>query len=194
MSRSADQYARMLQGLLPRGAAWTRDSAAKLTQLLRGMADELARIDTRGDNLINEALPDTTLELLDQWEVVAGLPGECTGPLETVEQRRDALVMRLATVGAQSRQYFIDVAAALGYTVTITEFRPFQVGSVAGDELTGGDWLHAWRVNAPEATVRDFTAGSIAGEPLQSWGNTLLECAIGRVKPAHTVLIFGYGG
>ncbi len=194
MSRSADQYTRMLQGLLPRGAAWTRDSAAKLTQLLAGMAVELSRLDARGDDLINEALPDTTLELLDRWEAVAGLPGECTGPLETIEQRRAALVMRLATVGAQSRQYFIDLAASLGYSVTITEFSPFQVGSSAGDELTGGDWLHAWRVNAPETTVRAFIAGASAGEALQTWGNALLECAISRVKPAHTVLIFGYGG
>jgi len=183
----------MLQNLLPRGAAWTRERTARLTQLLQGMADELARIDARGDSLISEALPDTTLELLDGWETVAGLSGECTGPLETVSLRRDALIMRLTAVGGQSRQYFIDLADTLGFEITIDEFRPFTVGSVAGDSLTGGDWIYAWRVNAPETTVREFAAGSYAGEALSTWGNDLLECAISRVKPAHTILIFGYG-
>jgi uncharacterized protein YmfQ (DUF2313 family) len=183
----------MLQNLLPRGAAWTRERTSRLTQLLQGMAEELARIDTRGDALVNEALPDTTLELLDGWETVAGLPGECTGPLETVSLRRDALIMRLTAVGGQSRQYFIDLAETLGFEITIDEFRPFRVGSVAGDLLTNGDWIYSWRVNAPETTVREFTAGCFAGEPLATWGNALLECAISRVKPAHTILIFGYG-
>lgn len=193
MSRSAAEYTKMLQNLLPRGAAWTRERTARLTQLLQAMADELSRIDARGDDLVNEALPDTTLELLDGWETVAGLPGECTGPLETVSLRRNALVMRLTTVGGQSRQYFIDLAETLGFETTIDEFRPFKVGSVAGDLLTNGDWIYTWRVNAPETTVRSFTAGSYAGEALATWGNALLECAISRVKPAHTILIFGYG-
>ena len=33
---------------------------------------------------------------------------------------------------------------------------------------------------------------SVAGEPLRSWGNNLLECTMERIKPAHTVLIFAY--
>lgn len=194
MALSAAQYGRMLIALLPRGEAWSLERTADIRNQLHGMAMEFARIDARGDSLVREAMPDTTLELLSEWETVAGLPGECTGQLETVALRRAALVARLTTIGGQSRQYFIDLAAALGFEITIEEFKPFTSGSVAGTAITNGDWAYAWRVNAPETTVRSFVAGSCAGEPLGTWGYALLECAIGRVKPAHTILIFGYGG
>ena len=35
--------------------------------------------------------------------------------------------MRMTMEGGQSRQFFIDVAAMIGYTITITEYRPFFI-------------------------------------------------------------------
>jgi hypothetical protein len=34
---------------------------------------------------------------------------------------------------------------------------------------------------------------SAVGEALRTWGNDLLECKMNQIKPAHTILIFGYG-
>jgi uncharacterized protein YmfQ (DUF2313 family) len=192
MARSTDQYLHMLLALLPRGTAWNRGSQSSLASMLGGWAEELARLDERCENLIDEADPRTTLELLAAWERNAGLPDVCTGPLDTIAERRDALIGRLAYRGGQSRQYFIDLAAALEYAATITEFSPFVAGSSAGDSLTNGDWAFTWRVNAPETTIRSFTAGSYAGEELRTWGNDLLECALGRYKPAHSIVLFSY--
>lgn len=191
---SAAAYLTQLQALLPQGAAWPREAQATLTLLLQAVADELARADGRADALINEADPRTTAELLADWELVAGLPEPCITAAQTIAERRAALVNKLTNRGGQDRAFYIALALALGYEVTITEFRPFVAGSSAGDELTNGDWIFTWRVNAPEETVRAFTAGSgAAGEALRSWGNELLECVIGRLKPAHTIVQFAYG-
>lgn len=195
MGMTAEQYLSQLQALLPTGAAWSRDPAATLTLLLAAVAEELARIDGRVDDLIREIDPRQAAELLVDWERLAGFPDLCTGPLETVAERRAAVHARITALGGQSRAYFIALAAALGYSVTITEFRPFVAGGgLAGGELTNGSWPFTWRVNAAETTVRHMTAGSGAGERLASWGNQLLECALGRYAPAHTITQFSYGG
>ncbi|MNJ39675.1 hypothetical protein D3C77_345530 [compost metagenome] len=133
--------------------------------------------------------------MLADWERVAGLPDKCAGTLEsTVQGRRNALLAKLTATGGQSKAYFIAIAAALGYEITIEEFRPFRAGrSTAGDVLTNGDWMFTWRVRAPEVTVIPFRAGrSAAGEQLRAWGNDTLECKIRQRSPAHTVVLFAY--
>lgn len=194
MGLNVNQYLEQLKSLLPRGLMWSSEDGDTLDDLLGAMAEELARIDARAEGLFNETDPRTTLELLDEWEAVAGLPDTCTDQADTLAERRDVLHAKITSIGNQSRQYFIDLAAALGYTVTITEFRPFVAGSNAGDALTNGDWIFTWRVNAPAVTERIFVAGSAAGEPLRDWGNEILECVINKYKPAHTLVQFGYGG
>lgn len=194
MGMSAADYLSQLQALLPPGPAWPRDADATLTQLLAALADEFARVDLRAENLLDEADPRTTTEMLPDWERMAGLPDTCVPSAQTMQERRAALHAKLTTLGGQSRQYFIDLAAALGYTVTITEFSPFRVSeSAVGDALYSDDWMFAWRVNAPTTTIREFRVSeSAVGEPLRSWGNDLLECAISRRATAHTHVLFGY--
>jgi len=196
MALDTNGYKAILQGLLPTGLIWPRDSEAILSRVLEGAAVELARVDGRAEDLVDEADPRATLEMLTDWERVCGLPGECADvSLQTLWARRAALVARLTYRGGQSRQYFIDLAAAHGYQVTITEFKPFKAGqSKAGDRVNGEAWAHAWRVEAPETTIFPFRAGaSQAGDRLREWGNETLECVITARAPAHTAVLFGYG-
>jgi len=193
--RTVSDYIAQLRGLLPRGVAWGNGS--NLNNLITAMADELVRVDSRAVALHDEADPKTTNELLSDWERLAGLPDNCTGMLaETVQQRRADLLSKLTQQGGQSPQYFIDLAEMLGYTVTITEFRPFRVGiSTVGQNLYGEDWIFSWRVNASAVAPLTYfrTGQSTVGEPLVSvQANNVLECAISRASPAHTNLIFAY--
>lgn len=192
---NGDQYAAQLDALLPQGFAWPRETDAGMRALTRGLAEELARVDLRGDDLLREVLPDTTVEMLFDWERAAGLPDPCVTTAQTLQERRSALLSRLTSAGGQSREFFIQLAESLGFTITISEFRPFRTGiSHAGDALYGDDWLFAWQINAPETTIIEFRSGlSAAGEPLRKWGNELLECVFSRIKPAQTVLLFAYG-
>lgn len=197
MGHTANQYREQLKALLPPGRALTGERGSTLDALLDAMARELARLDARADRLTTEAVPSTTAELLVDWERVAGLPDSCSGLLaETQQGRRNDLVSKLVSRGGQSVAYFIELAAALGFEVTIEEFHPFRAGfSSAGDPISNGDWVFTWRVRAPGETVMPFRAGqSAAGEPLATWGNEKLECRIRKYAPAHTHVIFAYGG
>ncbi len=194
MAMPAESYRDQLQALLPPGRAWPRAPESTLGRLLLAFAEALARLDARVDALLDEADPRTTLELLPDWERVAGLPDACAGPPETLQGRRAALVARLTAQGGQTPAFYVALAAALGFEVTITEFRPFRAGqSSAGEPVLDEDWAYAWQVNAPATTVTEFRAGlSGAGEPLRVWGNQPLECAIARAAPVHTTVIFAY--
>lgn len=71
MAMTADDYRTALQALLPRGAAWTRSPEAVLMRVLAACAEEPERVDERADDLLDEADPRATLELLSDWERVA---------------------------------------------------------------------------------------------------------------------------
>jgi uncharacterized protein YmfQ (DUF2313 family) len=193
MAVDSDYQSQLFQ-LLPQGKAWPRYEETTLARLLLAFAGELARVDARVDALLREAYPLTTFELLTDWERVTGLPDGCISTSDSLQARRDAVMEKLARRGGQSRQFFIDLAATLGFTITITEYRPFLVGrNRMGDRLYGEDWRFAWLVTGPSETYRYFRMGqSVMGERLRSWGNDLLECIINRLKPAHTVVRFAY--
>ena len=192
---TSEHYRAQLQALLPQGGAWPRESEAVLTRALHAFADEMARLDARGDDLLEEIDPRTTVELLADWERVAGLPEDCAPAVVlSTEERRAALVAKLANSGGQSRAYFIELARALGFEITITEFDPSVCGEMqCGEELQGEAWATAWRVNAPLFSPVQFICGAGAcGDTLGGATNAPLECAFGHLKPAHTFLFFEY--
>lgn len=196
MAVTGEDYGRQLGQLLPPGPAWTTDPESQLQRLLLAFGESLARAHRRADDLDREIGPSTTHEILERWEAALGLPDKCSGALETTLQgRRNAVVAKLFSTGGQSVEFFQGVGLSLGFDVTISEFRPFRAGrSAAGDPLTNGDWVYAWRVNAPETTLISFAAGrSVAGEPLQAWGNDTLECKFNQLKPAQSLVLVGYG-
>ncbi|MEW6612715.1 MAG: putative phage tail protein [Pseudomonadota bacterium] len=195
MALSAADYTAQLQALLPQGAAWPRDADATLTKLLRALAEELARVDARAEDLLDEADPRTAYELLADWERVAGLPDPCTPAGASLEARRLSLVQRLTMLGGASRQYFIDLAAALGYAgATVSEFRPFSCTSECDDALNPAPaWPHAWQLNLPATRITPATCTSGCDAYLAVWGDSTLECVVERLKPAHTEVLFTYG-
>lgn len=198
---SVDAYAAQLRALLPQGAAWSRDPNSTLGRLLHGIAEELARIDGRGAALLEEADPRTTLELLADWERMAGLPDTCFGQPDNIPERQVALTSRLTSVGGQSRAYFTELAASLGYSVSIDEFSAFRCGDTCGKPCFDDQWAHVWRMNIlplsydlPEDQfyIAQFRCGDSCGKPLRGWGAINLECLVNRFKPAHSAVLFSY--
>ena len=193
---TADDYTQVLADLLPRGWAWTRELSSVQMLVISGLAAEFARIHARDCDLLAESYPGTALETLTDWERICGLPDPCTGVLGTIQQRRMAILAKLAMRGGQSRQYYIDIAAALGFTITITEYQPFRVGKGrASEHLSGLDWIFYWRVTSFEQNQKIYffrTGQSATREPLRYWNNSLLECVIRAIAPAHTLVQFAY--
>jgi uncharacterized protein YmfQ (DUF2313 family) len=190
----AQDFARALRNLLPRGRAWSRDDDTTQFATLMGLSPTYERQTNRGNNLLVDSFPATTLELLPEWEASLGLPDPCAGTSPTIAARRAQVVARFAALGGQSVAFYVAFAAQLGYTISVEQFAPFRAGfSRAGDPLRGVDWFYAWSIHSPLNTINYFRAGvDAAGEPLAFWSNTVLECEMQDVKPAHTILFFSY--
>jgi uncharacterized protein YmfQ (DUF2313 family) len=193
---SAYDYLTQFQRLLPRGRVWHRGLTLVQDADLLTLMPAWARLQVRLNDLIAEIFPCSTEELLPEWEETLGLPDPCIEPpLTTLQQRQLAVCAKFTARGGQSKEYFIRIAAALGYTITITEFAPFRTGvSYCGQNLYDEQWCYAWRVNVPTTTIIYFLTGiSTASDALREWGNKLLECVLQALKPAHTILQFAYG-
>lgn len=194
MALTADNYLRQLQALLPQGPAWPREDGATVTKLLDSWSVELARVDARIEALLNEADPRVTSELLADWELLAGLPDPCVTSAQTIEQRRLALVSKLTNLGGQSKQYFINLAASMGYAgATIDEYRPMNCNDDCNDALYSTDDRFFWTINLPStAGVFVMNCNGTCNDALQAWGDEAIECRINKYKPAHTTAIFAY--
>lgn len=189
---AADAYARQLRALLPPGAVWNLEATSKLSAFVTGLAQELGRVDARAAALIDETDPRTITELLPEWEAMLGLPDPCVAIDQTTAERVRGVVAKYIAQGGQSAAYFIAIAAALGYVITVTEFRQYTVEDDVEAFTYGAAWAYAWQVNAPLNSVNEFTVNDDVEQPLAWWSNQALECVMTRLKPAHTVVRFAY--
>ena len=193
MALTADDYLNQLREWLPKGPAWFAGEDNLLERQLSAWAQELARVDAEIDRLLNEADPRTTIELLADYERMAGLPDGCVSAADGLSARRSALLTRLTSIGGQSIAYYMLVAAQAGFTITVSEYHVKTCMDTCMYPNYGFDWNFAFSVNAPAQTVRTKTCMDDCMTPLAIWGNALLECLISRLKPAHTTAIFSYG-
>jgi len=170
-------------------------SAPYLSATIEAEANALDLADAKAGVVYSTIFPDSGEGLAD-WERELGLPDPClVGQSQTVGQRVQAVVSKLSGRAGQSKPFFIALAKSLGYDITITTFRPARAGIArAGDPINGGDWSFTWRVNASAVTASHARAGATgAGDPLTAWGNRALECRLSQMKPAESILLFGYG-
>ena len=197
--RTAKEYLRLLQSLLPKGKAWNRDDDSTLYEFLYGQAEEFVRVDARSSDLLVERNTLYTNELLTDHENDLGLPDECSNEDETIQERRNNAHSKLIQLGQQNPQYFIDIAAAIGWTITITEFSPFICGvNSSGDSCGDSDVIFYWlvTVDLSSANTVYFTSGnSQSGDSLQQIVDIdYLLCKLNQLKPAHTKIIYEYEG
>lgn len=193
MSFSADDFLAGFLNLLPRGPVWPRDPSSVQVQALSSLMPTWARLAGRDENLLVDAFPTTTVELLPEWESTLGLPDPCAGASPTLSQRQNQVTARFEDAGGQTIAHFISFAATLGYAITVTEFTPRRFGAQFGTPMYGTAWASAWQVNVPSITIAYRKFGDLFGEPYAAWGNQVLSCELNRIKPAHTALIFSLG-
>lgn len=186
-----------LFALQPPGQALPTTTDSVWGRLLDGLSLEYDRVEIRGGELGRESDPRQSVELLPDWERVCGLPGPCPIAWDsTLQARRIAVVAQLTGAGGQRIAYFEQVAALLGLSIRVTEYRPFLTGlSRCGQRLNGGhDVRFVWSVIIKGQRILRFRCGaSVAGERLLDFARREdLECLLRLYAPAHTILIIGY--
>ena len=208
--RSGEDYGTAFLTLLPQGQAWPKHPGTTLDLACRGLAEYWGYVDGRAADLLeiesdprktrDYTLPDGSPDgLLDDWERNWQLPDPCeVYPPETVPERQDELVYKMTLLGRQDRQFFIDLAARQGETVTIREYAPYMCGvSWVGDSrgmnpTTGqvsdtdpdGDPNFRWQLGPQE--MRFYWLVDL--EHVLSG----VECIFTRYGPGHGDVVFTY--
>jgi len=180
MTYTGDMYLKLFHSLLPKGKLWNRTPNSLTTKLLRGFAEELSRISLRAEDLFNESVPSRVSELLDEYEYDLGLYDKNLGL--TTAERIESIVAKFYQYGFSHKEYFISIAADLGYTITIEEFSPFFVGLST--------------VNTPIGPLRNihFWLVWITIEEGIKYNLQELMDTINAVKPAHTIALYDFKG
>lgn len=190
-----DDFQQAALNLLPRGPAWPRDLDGILAKAMGAIGDLFARFHADASNIVdNELYPPTTAALLAEWETTYGLPDPCTPQPQTTEQRIAALMAKITDQGSLSCQKFIDLAAAIGFQITIFEYRLTTCLGTCIDPVVGSDWRYVWQVNAPATTVGILSCIGDCVSPLRWWGNDNLECVIKRHNRPTRFVLFSYVG
>lgn len=178
-------YARQLADLFPTGRAWSREADAQLTKVRIAIADELARVDDRGVDLIEESDPRTATETLADWERVLRIPDEqiLTVPVANAD-RRVAITSKFTGIrGGQNVEFFERLCLSCGYVVTISRYQDqiFRAGrGRSGDRATGSLWGYVMLV-----TVNDPPAGP-------ALTHAELEAVVRKHTHSHIRVVFEY--
>ena len=186
----ADYQQAMLR-LLPTGRVWRRDPASTLSAVMLALAPTYTRSTVAAAQVLIDASPATTQNLLVEWENSLGLPDPCTATNPSIEQRQAAVRAKWGARGALTPAYFIALADALGFAITITEFSPFAVDMSCDAPLLEPEWAFTWQVNAPQIVTFYFSVeDSSVDDPLETYDAGELVCRITRDAPAGTLVLF----
>ncbi len=149
----APAYVSMLAQLLPRGPVWLLETGSWINRTLNAFAAELERVVARGKNLISEADPRTANETIADWERVLSLPDEQVTEIpDSLAERRIAVTQKYVSRGGQSPAFFIRLALACGYTVTISKYEVLRVGFRVSDRVYGDAFAYSFLMTVAEPT------------------------------------------
>ncbi|NHO43360.1 DUF2313 domain-containing protein, partial [Acetobacter fabarum] len=82
-----DMFRSAFMSLLPTGPIWPRGEGSVLYKISGAWAASFARSSDRAGNLLVDAFPTSTTELLPEWEATLGLPDPCAGVNPSIAQR-----------------------------------------------------------------------------------------------------------
>jgi uncharacterized protein YmfQ (DUF2313 family) len=193
--KSVEEQTTSLASFMPGGRPFlaARLPSTTLRKLLYGLGEELYRVDSVINDITFEH--QTTL-LIDQWESALGIPDECfpgTGDLAT---RRTHVLAKLAALGIQTAQDFVDLATLFGYTIEIIPganrgLFPFS----AGFPVYFFDYKATARFTMfIRMTTLTFPNVFTYTFPLlfEDRSFSIIECLLEHLRPANTDIVWEY--
>lgn len=189
---NAADYRKQLELLLPSGSAIDPQAGSVLLKLLGGFAEELARIEARGRDLIDEADPRTTTEIFQEWLAIIGIPDGCSIYAVGGEDERSQLIQRLVKQAGQTPIFYQELAEALGYLARTEEFFPATAGFETGSLLCDEGWRFVFSVKLSDVADRARAGSALSGGRVTEFSSPFLFCVLQTAKPGHTVAFVGF--
>lgn len=191
--RDIEQYTDSLADYLPGGLLFASKSVknSNFRKLLKGMSGELFRANGLLKTYNDEILPDQTVKFIDEWESTLGIPDDCFKGTGTIDERRRDVLIKLASLGVQTKQDFINLADLLGIVVTVESGSghasfPLIFPVVLFNSSKDARFTIIITFTVEPASRFPYTFPFIfGGEEI-----AILECLFNKLKPSNCKLIF----
>jgi len=134
---------------------------SNIRRVVTGLAKAFVGMDSLLNQIKAQYFPDTTTDLLEEWESAVGIPNAYFKGTGTLAERRLHVTTMLTMAYVSTEQDFIDLAAALGYTITISHsvtveprLLPFSPPYIPSSNTKSPDFV--WKVFVMGEPVPDF--------------------------------------
>lgn len=197
MGMTENDYRQQVDALLPRGPLWKPKKGGVVDAVLYALSREAARIDARACSVIEEADPRTSYEELERWFADYGIPSECLAAIAdpSLEQMRQELLAKITSNLGLTKAFFESLAGTLGFSAEVETYREHNVNDNAECPLYSAEWSTAMTLGVKvrgRNGAEEFNTTWAVDQPLARWGNSLLECVVRALAPAHVYVIFSY--
>jgi uncharacterized protein YmfQ (DUF2313 family) len=187
-----DTHVQRIADYLPGGRIFQAKNmpASNLRKLITGIAHELFTADGYVCDYQNDINPSLTTYFLDEWESALGIPDSCFSGTGSLNERRRDIVVKLASLGVQTADDFVALAALFGIAITVESGFSYAVFPMT---------FPIYLTTIEEARFTIFITFTVVGLdrfpltfPILFGDNTLavLECLFRKLKPANCQIVF----
>lgn len=188
---SIEETTRQLASTIPDGRAWQAKSipGTNMYAVVSACAAEFREIQIQIETLAREFDINLSDQLLPDWEASCGLPEECIGQMASLEDRRNAVILRLRKIPFVTKADYENLAFQLaGLNVTVTpgaEIELFPLDFPIPFS-SGNSYFKLY------VTFNDAIGGFPYLFPLNfvSTGDNIIRCVFEQIAPANVLIIF----
>ncbi|EGR0074854.1 hypothetical protein VCV51_032907 [Vibrio cholerae V51] len=183
MGHSVEQWSSSIMQQMPRGVIWQRETTLDLYKYAAGYAPRLEAAEISAEGLLFEMRPETTLQMLPEWEDYLALP-ECSTANQTIESRRAAVAEKYYRKGGFQSWNIEKLAADLGFDIEVQELYPHHILRGCNYPLYEEKYRHVLRIYVKGVTQAYATCVDDCLTPLVLQTAAILECTLNRLKMA----------
>jgi len=189
-----DEHAKALLSFLPGGNIFNAKgiNTSNLYKLFKGFSAELQRIEQLIYDITNDYDIRITNLLIDRWESAVGIPDDCFTNTVSLDQRRRQVLAKIAARGASTEQDFIDLAAILGFSITIEHLSEIDFNPPYDIPLTleygAPESRYVWIIigNGVEVNVPPYDIPY----SLENASASVIQCFFNKLKSAQTLILY----
>jgi len=186
-----EQNTQALANHMPSGKAFESKNVDESTfrKLLEIFAPEIERFEDVMLEISEEHDINEANVFLPRWESAVGIPDDCFPATGTLEDRRLHVIVKLACMNVATDEDFINLAAKLGKTVTITvlsenAFPPYDIPMIP-TILPAARFI--WLVSGANLE------GSFPPYDIPhslDIGDLIIQCVFEKLKPSYVKIVF----
>lgn len=188
---SIEEATRQLASTIPDGRAWQAKNipGTNMYAVVSACAAEFREIQIQIETLAREFDINLSDQLLPDWEKSCGLPEECIGQMASLEDRRNAVILRFRKIPFVTKADYENLAFQLtGLSVTVTpgaEIELFPLDFPIPFS-SGNSYFKLY------VTFNDSVGGFPYLFPFNfvSTGDNIIRCVFEQISPANVLIIF----